>query len=57
MTEELLVTVQMRFPSLDRQALSEHLAPVMTAAVAAGGNSTSVSIQKYTPDDDDEPSA
>jgi hypothetical protein len=55
MSDELLVTVQMRFPSLDRKALAEHLAPVMTTAVAAGGVSTSVSIQAYDPDD--EPSA
>lgn len=54
MSTELLVTIQMSFPTLDREALAEHLAPVMTAAVAAGGVGTSVSVQPYDPDEGDE---
>jgi hypothetical protein len=50
---ELLVTVSLRFPTLDRQALAEHLAPVMQAAVAAGGVTTNVSIQEYEPEEED----
>lgn len=49
---ELLVTVQLVFPSLDRQALAEHLGPLMVASVAAGGNRTSVSVQEIEEDDD-----
>lgn len=51
---ELLVTLQMRFPTLDRQALAEHLGPVMVAAVAAGGMFTSLSVQPYDDDDDEQ---
>lgn len=48
---DLLVTLQLQFPTLDRNALAEHLAPVFQAAVAAGGNYTSLAIQPYDPDD------
>jgi hypothetical protein len=51
---ELLVSVQMRFPSLDREALAAHLAPVITVAIAAGGTLTTLSVQPYDPDEDDE---
>lgn len=54
MDEQLLVSLQMRFPACDRAALAAQLAPVMEAAVAAGGISTNVSVQPYTPDDDEE---
>jgi hypothetical protein len=50
---EILVTVSMRFPNLDRTALAEHLGPVMTAAVAAGGTSTSINMQPYDPEADE----
>jgi len=50
---ELLVTIQMSFPSLDRGALAEHIAPVVMTAIAAGGGSTSVSVQEYEPEEQD----
>lgn len=52
---DLLVSIQMRFPTLDREAVAEHLGPVMIAAVAAGGSLTSVSIQPYDDEDGEAP--
>lgn len=54
MTTELLVNVSLRFPQLDRNALADHLAPLMAEAVRVGGSTTNISIQPYEPDDDDE---
>lgn len=51
MADELLVSIQLRFPSLDRRALADHLTPVVREALAAGGNLTSSTVQPY--DDDD----
>lgn len=47
---EVLVTISLRFPQLDRTAMAEHLAPLMFAALKAGGITTNVSIQSYDPD-------
>lgn len=52
MEEQLLVTLQLRFPMCDRAALAAVLAPVMEAAVAAGGLSTNVSVQSYEYEED-----
>ena len=54
MEPEVLVTISLRFPQLDRAALAEHLAPLVQAAVAAGGITTNVSLQPYDPDDGDD---
>lgn len=51
MSTELLITVQLRFPSLDRHALANHITPMVTAALAAGGTLTTVSVQEI---DDEE---
>jgi hypothetical protein len=40
----------MQFSLLDRSALAAHLAPVLEAAIAAGGNQTSLFIY---PDDEE----
>lgn len=50
---ELLVSVSMRFPTLDRTAIAEHLAPLLQASVAAGGFSTHISVQPWDPDDEE----
>jgi hypothetical protein len=55
MSDELIVYLSMRFPVLDRPALAAHLAPVIQAAIAAGGNFTSLNVMPYE-DEDDEPS-
>jgi hypothetical protein len=52
MSDELLVTLSLRFPLLDRQALAAQIAPVMQAAVAAGGISTHVTVQTYNEEDE-----
>lgn len=45
---ELLVSVSMRFPAIvDPYALSALLAPVVRAAVQAGGMTTNISVQPY----------
>lgn len=56
MEPEILVTVQFRLSqaeALDRRALAEHLSPLMTEAVAVGGDKVSISLQPYDPDSDD----
>jgi hypothetical protein len=51
---EVLVTVQLRFPALDRRALADHLSPILVEAITAGGSLTSFSIQGYEPNEDAE---
>lgn len=52
--DQVLVTVQMRFPTVDRRVIAEHIAPMVTAAIAAGGEYTSISVQGYTDEEADE---
>jgi hypothetical protein len=54
MSDEVLVTIQMRFPAFDRRVLAEHIAPVVAEALAAGGNFTSISTMPFDGDEDDE---
>ena len=49
---ELLVNISLRLPTLDREAVSKHLGPLMEAAIAAGGMSTHIGVQPYDPDED-----
>jgi hypothetical protein len=49
---ELLVNISLRLPTLDREATSKHLGPLMEAAIAAGGMSTNISVQPFSPDDE-----
>jgi hypothetical protein len=51
---EVLVNISMSFPALDREALAEHLAPVIRAAIAAGGVGTNVCVQPYDPAEPEE---
>ena len=51
---ELLVSISLRFPNVGAEALTEHIAPLVQAALAAGGRSTNVSIQPFDPDEEDE---
>lgn len=44
----------MRLPQADRRALGEHLQTVMKEAVIAGGDTTSISLQPYDPNENDE---
>ena len=56
MESEILVTIQFRIPqveALDRRHLANHLSPLMTEAVAAGGDKVSISLQPYDPDDEE----
>lgn len=54
MEPEILVTIQFRLPQADRRALAEHLSPLMTEAVATGGDKVTISLQPYDPDEDPE---
>lgn len=54
MEPEILVNISIRLPQADRSALAAHLAPVMQAAVAAGGDKVHISLQPYDPDDEEE---
>jgi hypothetical protein len=49
---EILVVISMRLPQVDRRALGEHLQDVMKEAVIAGGDTTSISLQPYDPEED-----
>jgi hypothetical protein len=49
---ELLVTMSMRFATLNREVLAAHLEPVIRTAVEAGGVTTNVSVQEYNPDEE-----
>lgn len=51
---EILVSIQVRFPQMDRPALGDHLAALMAAAVAVGGHTTNISLQPFDPDGEDD---
>lgn len=51
---EILVNISLRLPQADRRALAEHLVSVMREAIIAGGDSVMISLQPYTPDEEDE---
>lgn len=53
MEPEILVTVSFRLPQADRRALADHLAPVIREAIVAGGDTTMLNMQPYTPEDDE----
>jgi len=52
MEPEILVTISIRLPQADRQALADHLAPLMREAIAAGGDKTHINLMPYDPDED-----
>jgi len=49
---EVLVSISLTFPNLDRIAIGQHLKPVMDAIFDAGGITSNLSIQPYDPEDD-----
>lgn len=49
----ILVSVTMVLPQADRRALADHLAPVINEAIFAGGDTVTISLQPYTPDDEE----
>lgn len=51
MDPEILVNVSLRLPQADRQALADHLADLFKAAVVAGGDSVSINLQPYDPEE------
>lgn len=53
MEPEILVNISLHLPQSDRRALAEHLAPVIREAIIAGGDTVHISLQPYTPDDDE----
>ena len=52
---ERLVTIQMRFRGAEPDMVAQAVAPVVRAAIAAGGIGITVSMQEYQPDDGDVP--
>jgi hypothetical protein len=54
MEPEILVNVSFRLPQSDRQILADHLAPVMHKSIIAGGDTVTISLQPYTPEDDED---
>jgi hypothetical protein len=53
MEPEILVNVSFRLPQSDRTALSEHLVPIMKAAIQAGGDTVHIGLQPYTPEEEE----
>jgi hypothetical protein len=51
MDPEILITISMRLPQSDRQALADHLAPVIREAIIAAGDTVHVTLQPYDPDE------
>jgi hypothetical protein len=53
MEPEILINISFRLPQADRKALAEHLSPVMKETIQAGGDTVHISLQPYTPDEED----
>lgn len=51
MEPEILMTISLRFPQMDRPALAIHLKDLLETAVAVGGVTTHISFQPYDPDE------
>jgi hypothetical protein len=54
MATETLVSLQIRFPTVDRAAVADQIAPAVHKAIAAGGAHMTLSIQPYENDDEDD---
>jgi hypothetical protein len=54
MEPEILVNISFHLPQADRKTLAEHIAPLMHLAVVTGGDTVTVSLQPYTPEEDDD---
>lgn len=57
MEPEILVNISFRLSQLaamDRRALSEQLTPLITEAIALGGDKVHISLQPYDPDEEDD---
>lgn len=54
MEPEILVNISLRLPQADRRSLGDHLQTVMKEAVIAGGDTVHISLQPYTPQDDED---
>jgi len=54
MEPEILITISLRLPQADRNALADHLKALMHMAVVAGGDTVHIGLQPYTPDEDEE---
>lgn len=52
MEPEILVTISLRLPQADRRALAAHLDAVIHEAIIAGGDTTHINLQPYTPDEE-----
>jgi hypothetical protein len=53
MEPQILVNVSLRLPQGDRAAIAQHLGPVIHEAIKAGGDTVHISLQPFTPDDDE----
>lgn len=51
MESDILINITFRLPQADRQALAEHLAPVIREAIIAGGDTVHLGMQPYDPDE------
>jgi hypothetical protein len=54
MEPEILINISFRLPQADREALADHLAPVVREAIKTGGDTVHVGLQPYTPDENEE---
>jgi hypothetical protein len=44
---EVVVIIELRFPTIDRDAVARQVEPVIAAAVKAGGNMTNITIEPF----------
>lgn len=51
--QQILITVQLRFPTVDRRVIADQVAPLVREAIAAGGELGSISVQTIDVDDDE----
>lgn len=54
MEPEILISVSFRLPQADRAALAQHLGPLISAAIQAGGDTVNINLQPYTPENNDD---
>jgi len=54
MEPEILVNISFRLVQSDRKTLADHLTALMHMAVMVGGDSLNISLQPYTPEEEDD---
>ncbi len=51
MEPEILINISFRLPQADRTVLAEHLGLVVYESIRAGGDTVTISLQPYDPEE------